>query len=79
MSAAFTVRVDETTLVALDGIAAKTERSRDWLVNRAIEDFVALSGWQFEKIEAGLAAADQGDFASEAEIERIRDKFTPRR
>ncbi len=45
MSAAFTVRLDESTLVALDRLAEKTERSRNWLVARAIEDYVALNAW----------------------------------
>lgn len=75
MSAALTVRLEETTLGALDELAVKTERTRDWIVNRAIEDFVALSAWQVGKIELGLAAADSGDFASKADVARVRDKF----
>jgi predicted transcriptional regulator len=78
MSAAFTVRLDETTLGALDQLAEKTERSRNWLVSRAVEDFVALNAWQLGKIEAGLAAADRGDFASDDDVARVRKKFAPK-
>ena len=53
----------------------KTERSRDWLVNRAIEDFVALNAWQISKIEAGVAAAERGELATEADIARVREKL----
>ncbi|WP_294534430.1 CopG family ribbon-helix-helix protein [uncultured Rhodoblastus sp.] len=77
MPAPFTVRLDDSTLNALDRLAEKTDRSRNWLVARAVEDFVALNAWQVGKIEAGLAAADRGDFASDAELARVRKKFAP--
>jgi predicted transcriptional regulator len=78
MPAPFTVRLDETTLSALDHLAAKTDRSRNWLVARAIEDFVALNAWQIGKIEAGLSAADRGEFAKDNELARVRKKFAPK-
>jgi predicted transcriptional regulator len=78
MPAPFTVRLDESTLTALDGLAEKTDRSRNWLVTRAVEDFVVLNAWRIGKIEAGLAAADRGDFASEKELARVRKKFAPK-
>lgn len=75
MTSPFTVRLEDTTLAALDNLAGKTDRSRNWLVSKAIEDFVALNHWQIDKIEAGIAAADSGQFASESEVERVRSKF----
>ena len=78
MPAPFTVRLDETTLNALDHLAEKTDRSRNWLVSRAVEDFVALNAWQIDKIEAEIAAADRGDFASDDELARVRKKFAPK-
>jgi predicted transcriptional regulator len=75
MSVAFTIRLDETTLGALDRLAEKTERSRNWLVAKAVEDYVSLNAWQLEKIEAGIRAADAGDFANDAELERLRQSF----
>lgn len=76
MPAAFTVRLDEDTLTALDRLAERTERSRNWLVSRAIEDYVLLNEWQIAKIEEGIADADRGDFASDEEMGRIRRKFS---
>jgi predicted transcriptional regulator len=38
-----TVRLDAPALEPLDRLAEKTDRSRDWLVSRAVEDFVALN------------------------------------
>jgi len=75
MSASVTVRLDQPTLAALDELARKTSRSRDWLVARAVEDFVASDAWRIEKIEEGLAASERGDFASDEEVARVRRKF----
>ena len=78
MPAPFTVRLDESTLNALDHLAEKTDRSRNWLVARAVEDFVAVNAWQLDKIEAGLAAANRGEFATDKELARVRKKFAPK-
>ena len=75
MTAAFTLKLDEATLDALDQLAEKTERSRSWLATKAIEDYVALNAWQIGKIEAGIAAADRGDFASDDDVERVVGKY----
>jgi predicted transcriptional regulator len=76
MTAAFTLRLDDETLKALDRLAEKTDRSRNWLAARAIEDYIALSAWQIEKIEAGIDAADRGDFADEEEVARVLGKYS---
>jgi predicted transcriptional regulator len=79
MSAPFTVRLDADTLNALDQLADRTERSRNWLVAKAVQDYVALNAWQLEKIETGLREADAGEFASDEEVARVRAKFSDRR
>jgi predicted transcriptional regulator len=57
MPTPFKVRLDGSTLNALDQLAKKTERYRSWLIARAVENFVGLNAPQIEKIEAGLEAA----------------------
>ena len=76
MTAAFTVRLDETTLDSLDQLAEKTDRTRSWLVTRAVKEYVDLNAWQVAKIEAGIAAANRGEFASDEEVSRVRRKFS---
>jgi len=78
MSAPFTVRLDEETLNELDTLAAKTERSRNWLVSRAIESYLSLNAWQIAKIEEGIAAANRGDFATDEEMDAVFNKYAPR-
>jgi len=79
MSDQLTVRLDDATLVALDRLAERTDRSRTSLVVQAVQEYIALNAWQLERIEAGIAAADRGDFASNDELERVRSKFAPSR
>ena len=76
MTAPFTVRLEEETLSALDTLAEKTERSRNWLVARAIESYVSLNAWQIAKIEEGMAAADRGDFVTDEEMAELRARLT---
>lgn len=75
MSAPFTVRLDPEILEALDRLADRTERSRSWLIAKALQDYVALNAWQLEKVETGLKEAEAGEFASEDEVVRVRAKF----
>lgn len=75
MSAPFTVRLDPETLKALDDLADRTERSRSWLVAKAVQDYVELNAWQLERIEAGIRAADDGDFASEEDVAQVWARF----
>ena len=61
---------------ALDRLAEKTERSRSWIAAKAIEDYIALNAWQIAKIEAGIAAADRGEFADADDVARVVRKYS---
>ena len=72
---AFTVRILEETSDKLDELAVKMDRSRSFLAAKAIEEFVAREAWQLAEIEAGLAEANRGEYASDAEVERVLGKY----
>jgi predicted transcriptional regulator len=78
MTAAFTLRLSEATLRALDRLAEKTERSRSSLAVKAIEDYIALNAWQIAKIEAGIEAADRGNFDDDDDVARVVGKYSAR-
>ncbi len=69
------LRIEPSTLGALDELAVKSNQPREALVEEAIRNFVELRSWQIAKIEAGIAAADRGDFASDEEMKRIFAKY----
>ena len=71
---AFSVRSDSKKVKQLDRIAKQQDRSRNYIVNQAIDQLLELQAWQIERVKAGIAAADQGCFASDAEMTRIFNK-----
>ena len=75
MTAAFTIRLDDETLAKLDALAADTARSRNWLVAKAIQDYVELNAWQIQRIKKGIAEADRGEFATDEELDAIEAKL----
>ena len=60
-------------------VAERTGLSESQIVAEALEHGRSLE-WQecfAEKVAKGIEAADRGEFASEADIERVRNKHRP--
>ena len=76
---AFTVRLPDDIAKKLDALASKLDRSRSYVAAQAIGDFVARETWQIADIEAGLREAEQGDFATDAEVTATIAKYTKRK
>jgi predicted transcriptional regulator len=65
---AFTVRTDPATAQRLDTLASRLDRSRNYLVNQAIKDYLAMHAWQIEKTLEGMQAADRGEVMDHATV-----------
>jgi predicted transcriptional regulator len=76
---AFTVRLDDEKARKLDLLAEKLDRPRSYLAAQAIDDYLAREEWQIAEIEAGLAEADRGDFATPEELARVVAKYVSAR
>lgn len=72
---AFTVRADNKQVEKLDELAKLNDRSRNYLVNEAIGQYLDLHAWQLEQVKIGILAAEEGRFASDIEMERIFSKY----
>lgn len=72
---AFTIRVPDEVADRLNQIAQKLDRSRSYMAAQAIEDFVSREEWQLAEIEAGIAEADRGEFASDEDVARVVGKY----
>lgn len=72
---AFSVRADSNKVKQLDRIAKQQDRSRNYLVNQAIDQLLELHAWQIERVKEGVKAADEGRFASDAEMIEIFNKY----
>jgi predicted transcriptional regulator len=75
MGVASTIRTDEGTLARLDNVAKQMGRSRNWALNKAIEDFIEYHEWYVAKVQEGIEAAERGEFATKDEINSIFAEF----
>ena len=67
---AFTVRAESNVVHQLDHIAGSLDRSRNYLVNQAIKEYLESHAWQIEKITQGIAAADRGELIDHDDMMR---------
>lgn len=59
-TAPITVRTNKRTVSAIDALANAMDRSRNYVVNQAIEQYLDANAWQVERIREGLADARAG-------------------
>lgn len=61
----------------LDAIANSLDRSRNWLVNQAIDYYIEIYDWQTKKIQERLdiASGKNAQFHSSDNVDAIIDKF----
>lgn len=55
-----TVRTTHRTVGELDALAEAMHRSRNYVVNEALEAYIATRKWQIERIQAGIEDAKHG-------------------
>lgn len=68
-TAVVTARITPETLTDLDRIAAYMERSRAWIVSKAVERYVAEESEFFAFIKDGEDDIDRGDFLTQEQME----------
>lgn len=75
MSTTMTIRLDTDLKDRLDQLAEATQRSKSFLAVEALRDFIELNEWQISEIKAAIKEADNGDFASEEEVQKTFAKW----
>jgi predicted transcriptional regulator len=71
-----TFRLDNQKRVILDTIAAGLDRDRTYVLNEAVDLYLEVYQWQIAEIEAGVAEADAGDYATDEEVQAVFAKLT---
>jgi len=61
------IRVEDSKFEKLDALAKMFDRDRSYLVNEALDNYLAMQEWQLESIRKGIGEADRGEFLSEKE------------
>ena len=55
-----TIRAAKEVISGIDAIAAATDRSRNYVVNQALRQYLDGNAWQIARIKEGLEAARDG-------------------
>lgn len=70
-----TVRIRADKVENLDKLAAVTDRPRAWHLERALDAYLDLQGWQIRHIGKGLAQLEAGEGIPQEEIESYLDTW----
>ena len=71
---ATTIRINDSTLGRIDGIAHNLSRPRSWVINQAIERFLDYEEWFVGQVTKGIEEANKGEIASREEVaEKFRN------
>lgn len=75
MSTQISIRTSEDLILKFNALAKETDRSRAYLINQALEEYIAREAWQVAEIRKALYEADAGDFATDEEIAELDAKW----
>jgi predicted transcriptional regulator len=56
-----TIRTDPELAGKIAAIASAMERSRNWVIEEALRQYVEAQAWQIEGIKAAIASLDKGE------------------
>jgi len=65
-----TFRMGKKRVEALDELGKCYDRDRSYLVNEAVEEYLARREWQLEEVKRALAEVAEGKFLTEEEFLR---------
>lgn len=74
-STTMTIRLESDLKSRFDKLAKATQRSKSFLAAEAIREFIELNEWQIQEIETAIREADDGDFASDDEMDSVFRKW----
>ena len=64
----FTVRIHPEKQRQLDALAEVLDRSRNWVVSDAIDQYLDVQAWQIAQIQHGIEEADRGELVPHEEV-----------
>lgn len=76
MSTTMTIRLEPELKQRLDQLAKATHRSKSFLAAEALRDFIELNEWQIQEITDAIKEADNDDFASDKEVNKVIAKWS---
>ncbi|MDR1124834.1 MAG: ribbon-helix-helix protein, CopG family [Deltaproteobacteria bacterium] len=69
------IRTNSELIGQFNAVAAATGRTRSYLINQAMEEYIAREAWQVAEIRKALEEADAGKFVPDAEMQIFWDRW----
>lgn len=69
------VRIPDDIEQKLTQLAESTGRTKSWITNQAIQDYLERELWQINEIKEALSEADSGHFASTNDVKNAFSKW----
>jgi len=63
-----TIRTDAELAAKVAALATAMDRSRNWVIETALRQYVEAQAWQIEGIEDAVAALDRGEGVPHKEV-----------
>jgi len=76
MTTQVSIRTSSKLLGQFNAIAEATGRTRSFLINQAMEEYITREEWQIVEIRKGLEEADAGNFVPDAEMQTFWNQWT---
>jgi len=70
-----TIRLESAVKDRLDRLSEATRRTKSFLAAEDIREYVETNEWQIQEIRSALAEANAGDFACDADVKAVADKW----
>jgi predicted transcriptional regulator len=67
-TAPVSVRLDPDLNDRVTAIATALDRPKSWVIEQAVQDFVAVQEWQLAAIDEGVKAADAGRVVAHEDV-----------
>lgn len=78
-STSISIRVPNDIAQRLAGLAGATERSKSYLVEQALEEYLAHQEWQVKAIQQGIQHANTGKLVEYKKALKVLNKWGRRR
>jgi RHH-type transcriptional regulator, rel operon repressor / antitoxin RelB len=69
------VRVPVGVFNQLDELAAATARTKSFVTVEALTSYLEAQSWQVREVQAAIAEADAGDFATDEQVNAVFAKY----
>jgi len=75
MTTQISIRTSDELVSKFNALAKETDRSRAYLINQAMEEYIAREAWQVAEIRQAIKEADEGDFATDEDVAALDAKW----